>query len=624
MWIVVLTFVLLTGSVGLVTWFFVRNDKNETADKFFMAGRDLPWAVVSGSLLLTNLSAVHLVSMNGTAYSEGIVVAGWETLAACACALMAVYFLPRYLRLKVATSPEFLEKRFDSVTRTIVCCFFLLDYTVEELPGAMYSGAIAFNQIFRIQESLGWEGDAGKFWTLTIIVWMTGIIGGVYSIVGGLRAVAISDTMNGVGMFLAGISVPILGLRYIGNGDVVEGMSILYSKNREKFDMAGGPETSIPWQTNFTGMIVVQIYYWCMSQAMIQRVLAARNVRHAQKGVVVTGLFKVLVPLIVVLPGIIAYHILTEDGVQLYKPEVCKKSGITPCPIADEAYPRMLEKLVPHWALGIYAAVLAGAVLSTFNSNLNSVATMMTFDVYKVWINPVASEERTVKIGRNVSIFVGVMSMLIAPFFMFTPSAYVFLNSINGLWNCQVFCLISIGMLDITIFGIRINGDHIRPRAAWYCCFICPALFAILRWGLPAINPALEIHFLHVTGIVTALGIAYMFLHGWIWPMDSGEIYVMQKRILKPTDRDDEGFELDPLTPFNAEDILIRASQHKPSMRNSSLQPTVIDEYLYAKASASGKETAGGMYQKPWSLVHVGSGFITIFALSLYALFHAV
>jgi len=149
-------------------------------------------------------------------------------------------------------------------------------------------------------------------------------------------------------------------------------------------------------------------------------------------------------------------------------------------------------------------------------------------------------------------------------------------------------------------------------------------LFGTLRWGLPAINPALEIHFLHVTGITTAGGIAYMFLHGWIWPMDSGEIHVMQKRIVKPTDWGDKGYELDPLKPFNPEDSLIRASQNKRSRRNSPGHPTIIDEYKYAKAATSNQETADGMYQKPWSLVYVGSGFITIFALSLYAIFHSI
>jgi solute:Na+ symporter, SSS family len=598
MFFVVFSFLAFTGLVYFFTWWYVRGDKATDAENYFMAGRNLPWQLVSGSLLLTNLSAIHLVSMNGTSYKEGIVVAGWETLAALACALMACYFAPIYLGLKITTSPEYLEKRFDGIVRLFATMFFMIDYTVQDLPGAMYSGAVAFNQIFKVQESLGWEGTWGKFGVLSILVWVTGIMGGVIAIVGGLKAVAISDTLNGVGMFFAGLAVPVIGLSYIGDGNVAQGAKTLYETNCDKFNMAGGEGTSIPFEANFTGMCVSQIYYWCFSQAMIQRVFAARNLSHAQSGVIVTGLAKVLVPLIVVLPGIIAYHVLAEER-------------LAEDFHADEAYPRLLAKIIPNWAMGIYAAVLAGAVLSTFNSNLNSIATMITYDIYKKWFDRDASEEKMIRVGTFAQIVLGVVAMLIAPFYVFAPAAYKFMQSISPFWTCGGFAIFMVGMIEFSFkvhipipssgfrsrylsFDINVNGHSVSPLAAKICYLVCPIFYFILFTRT-------EIHFLHSQGIVALFGIIFLHLHGYLYPLSDGEVHVMLKRLKKRA-------------PARGNIELISA-QNTGLPNGTSPEDSVKEVDKGDEAEAS--------YRRPWPFVYAGAAAISVFALSLYFVFHA-
>ena len=510
-----------------------------------------------------------------------MVVAGWEVLSAIACALTAVHFLPKYWAADVATTPEYLKKRFDRWTHTIVCGCFLVGGVLQEMPAAVYTGAVAFDQIFGLQKQIGWQGQWGKFAVLSVTIWFTGLLGALYAVVGGLKAVAISDTINGVGMFVGGLSVPMLGLSYIGKGSVFEGASILYSSNKDKFNMVGGATSTIPYPSIFFGMPVIQMYYWCMQQVIIQRTLAAKNLHHGQKGTVVAGFLKVLVPWIIVLPGIIAFHILREDGVEL--------KGNT-----DEAYPRLMKKVLPEWSMGIFAAVIIGAVLSTFNSNLNTIAQMLTLDIYKVWINPTASEEKLFKVARNVGIFTGGFALTVAPFFMFTPAAYAFLVSVNGLWNAPVFVLYVCGTMDFTLLGTRYSFNHLRPRAAHVCSAVTAVTFIFFRWVLPACIKKAEIHSLYATGIAASSGILTMIVHGHFWPLEEFEIQKMLRRVQK--------------------------SSSRPLDNNEYVE--MIDVGSPGDLKGIDFNDGAKNYDKPWKMVKVGALFITLFAIVQYIIFH--
>ena len=447
------------------------------------------------------------------------------------------------------------------------------------MPAAVYTGAVAFDQIFGLQELIGWEGTWGKFAVLSATIWFTGLVGAVYAVVGGLKAVAISDTINGIGMFIGGLSVPVLGLSYIGNGSVFEGASILYSSNTDKFNMVGGDDSTIPYPSIFLGMPVIQMFYWCMFQVIMQRMLAAKSLRHAQKGVVIAGFLKVLVPWIIVFPGIIAFHILGEEGVIL-------KDN------TDEAYPRLMKKVLPEWSMGIYAAVIIGAVLSTFNSNLNTIAQMVTLDIYKVWINRTASEEKLFKVARNVGITVGILALTVAPFCMFTKAAYSFLMSITGLWNAPVVAVYLCGTTDFTLCGKRFSFNHCRPRAAHICSAVSAVVFLLFRFILPAISPEATLHSLYVTGLATASGIFSMIVHGQFWPLEESQVQAMLDRV-----------QMSRIVDGSKEILYMEMKEVGPPEDRGSNDD---DED----------------YDAPWKWVKQGSLFITFFAILQYVIFH--
>lgn len=306
----------------------------------------------------------------------------WETLAALAIVVTALFLLPRYLKGGLTTVPQFLEKRFDRTTKSIVSALFLSGYMIIFLPIVLYSGSLAISTMFNIPELLG-VSDTAALW---ICVWGIGIVGSIYAIFGGLKAVAVSDTINAIGLLIGGLMIPVFGLMAIGGGDMFAGLDTLTAANPEKFNSIGGPDASVPFSTIFTGMMLVQLFYWGTNQAIIQRALAAKNLKEGQKGLMLAAFIKILGPIIVVLPGIIAWHLFQGN---LDNP--------------DQAYPALVNEVLPPVLVGFFAAVLFGAILSSFNSALNSSVTLFGIDIYKHHFNPGASESEVVKKKENAS-----------------------------------------------------------------------------------------------------------------------------------------------------------------------------------------------------------------------------
>lgn len=342
----ILSFFGFTFLVAVISYWRTKRTNESTSDGYFLGGRSLTAATVAGSLLLTNLSTEQIVGLNGTAFKEGILVMAWETIAAITMVITAVFLLPRYLKGGLTTIPQFLERRYDKTTKTIASSLFLSGYMIVLLPIVLYSGALAINTMFDIPELLG----VSKVIALWITVFSIGTIGSIYAIFGGLKAVAISDTINAIGLLLGGVLIPYFGLRIIGSGDIFGGLVTLVQNQPDKFRSMGGPETSVPFGTIFTGMLLVNLFYWGTNQAIIQRALGAKNLEEGQKGLLLASFIKILGPIIVVLPGIIAFHMFgdTLDN-------------------ADEAYPTLVTKVLPAYLVGFFAAVLFGAILSSFN-----------------------------------------------------------------------------------------------------------------------------------------------------------------------------------------------------------------------------------------------------------------
>ena len=342
--------------MGLVAWISYRKTKGDvdTRDGYFLAGRGLSAVFIAGSLLLTNLSAEQLIGLNGSAYGYNLSSMAWEVTAAFATICMAFIFLPRYLAGAFSTLPEFLNDRFDGDVRRLTVILFMLGYGLVTIPSVLYAGSIAVLQLFDVPALFDISYSTALAGTIVAI----GSIGALYAVFGGLKAVAVSDTLNGVGLLIIGIAVPVLGLSLLGEGSVGQGLHIITNTNTEKLNAIGSPSDPTPFATLFTGMIFANLFYWCTNQYVIQRTLGAKNLAEGQKGVLFSGFFKVLVPFMMMLPGVIAFHLYGAVG---------SESGLGSI---DLAYPQLIRDVLPVYAMGFFLAVLLGAVFSSFNSLL--------------------------------------------------------------------------------------------------------------------------------------------------------------------------------------------------------------------------------------------------------------
>ncbi|MBU3026883.1 solute:sodium symporter family transporter [Zobellia galactanivorans] len=481
-----LTFLLFTGFVAFYATYKLRRDKLNTKDGYFLGGRSLTGVVIAGSLLLTNISTEHLVGMNGSAYRNGAIIVAWEVTSALALVIAALYFAPRYLKMGLTTIPEFLEKRFDGLTRTLVALLLIISFVATLLPIVLYTGALNIEAIFDISELLNVTTSEG-IWITIIIV---GSIGAVYAIFGGLKMVAYTDTINGFGLLVAGLLVPTLALLAIGDGNILEGMSTVFRHSPEKFNVIshesgvgeGARSAILPFEVLFTGLMVNQIYFWTMHQSIIQRVLGAVNLKEAQKGLLFTGLLKILVPLVIVLPGLIGFYYFGES---LYDNP-------------DNVYPLLVKKVLPLWLTGFFVAVMMGAILSTFNSALNSAATVFSLDIFKKYIQKDANEKKLVVIGKSTSAILAILAIGIAPFVANAPDGlYQLLQQLNGIFFIPIASVIIAGFLfpRVTAAGAKAGLGF-------------GLLFYVFMYYVLEVN----LHFIHIWGIEFVLNIAIMHI----------------------------------------------------------------------------------------------------------------
>ena len=518
-----LTFITFTALVAVISYFKTRKTEEASSDGYFLGGRSLTAGVIAGSLLLTNLSTEQIVGLNGSAYQNGLSVMVWETLAALAMVVTAMFLLPKYLKGGLTTVPGFLAKRFDVTTKTLTSVLFLTGYVVVLLPVILYSGSLAISGMFDIPELLG-VTHTQSIW---ICVWGIGIIGSVYAVFGGLKAVAVSDSINAIGLLIGGILIPIFGLILIGDGSILEGLSTLTTENPDKFKSMGGPTDPVPFYTIFTGMMLVQLFYWGTNQQIIQRALGAKDLKEGQKGLLLASFIKILGPIIVVLPGIIAYH-LFQGNLQS----------------ADSAYPMLVKEVLPESLVGFFAAVLFGAILSSFNSVLNSAVTLFGIDVYKQHINKDAEEKTVVKYGKAFGVILAIVSMFIAPLIANAGSLFAYLQEINGIYSIPILTIIVVGYLTKRVPAIAakvglLSGCllYIHSQFILQPYFIDKALANAAAVGitdqtaLALIKAQAYPHFLDVMAILFVLNIIIMLVIGKLKPMKEPFVQEYTKQV---------------------------------------------------------------------------------------------
>lgn len=489
--------VFFMGLVAFISWRKTRGEVS-TQDGYFLAGRGLSAVFIAGSLLLTNLSAEQLIGLNGSAYGFNLSSMAWEVTAAFATVCMAFIFLPRYLAGAFTTLPQFLCDRFDDSVRRMTVILFMVGYGLVTIPGVLYSGSIAVLQLFDVPTLLNVSYSAG----LLITIISVGCIGAMYAVFGGLKAVAVSDTINGIGLLIVGVSVPLLGLSALGEGNIGEGLRIITTTDTEKLNAIGGPEDPTPFATLFTGMVFANLFYWCTNQYVIQRTLAAHNLKEGQKGVLFSGFFKVLVPFFMMIPGVIAYHLYGEGLESI-----------------DLAYPTLIRDVLPVWATGFFLAVLLGAVFSSFNSLLNSAATLFCLDVWGPLSKKTISDEMMVKVARRASVVIALFSFMVAPLLQYAPEGlWQIIRIFTGFYNIPVIAIVLVGL-----FTTRVPS--LGPKLVVGFHIIAYGLFQFV------LDEVVNIHFLHLYAILFFIEIAMMLIIGHFWPRTDSWIIHQHKMV---------------------------------------------------------------------------------------------
>ncbi len=484
--------------VGVISYLKTRGSVDDK-DGYFLAGRGLTGTFIAGSMLLTNLSAEQLIGLNGSAYGFNMSAMAWEVTAGVATIVMALVFLPRYLSGAFTTLPGFLKDRFDDDVRRMTVVLFMFGYGLVTIPSVLYAGSIAVLKLFDIPNLFNLKDEIA----LTATVFVVGSVGAIYAVFGGLKAVVVSDTINGIGLLIIGILVSTLGLILLGDGSFLAGLEIIATQETQKLNAIGGAEDPVPFGTIFTGMILANLFYWGTNQYVIQRTLGAANLKEGQKGVLLSGYFKLLVPFMMMIPGVIAYHLYGAAGGQL--------------PTIDLAYPQLVNDVLPWFLSGFFLAVLLGAVFSSFNSLLNSAATLFVLDVYQPLKKRAVEDKELIKVAKIASVVIALLSFVVAPLLQFAP---------DGLWNViRVFT----GFYNIPVISIVLVGlftTRVPAKGAKVAIVFHLIAYTLLKFILDV-----ELNFIHIYAVLFVCEVSIMLLFGVIEPRKSGAYFKVQPKV---------------------------------------------------------------------------------------------
>lgn len=442
--------------VGIGLW-VSREKKGVKKDSkdYFLASKALPWWAVGASLIASNISAEQFIGMSGSGFAIGMGIASYEFMAAVTLIIVAMFFLPIYLNRGIYTMPQFLEQRFDKRVKSVMAIFWLLVFVFVNLTSILYLGALAINTMMGID----------LMWGIIFLA----LFAAAYSIYGGLKAVAWTDVIQVIFLIGGGLVTTYVAFRLLGDGSVMDGVRELATKAPEKFDMIldkNHPSYSeLPGLSVLIGGLwVANLYYWGCNQYIIQRALASKSVDEAQKGLIFAGFLKILLPLIIVIPGIICFVMVQDNMI----PALGK---------ADEAYPTLLN-MIPTGIKGLAFAALVAAIISSLASMMNSISSIFTMDIYKSYINKNASEDNMVRTGRITSVVALVIACIIAPILSNLDQAFQFIQEFTG--------FVSPGALAIFLAGFFYKRATANGAlAAALGTFVFSILFKVLLPGVP-------------------------------------------------------------------------------------------------------------------------------------------
>jgi SSS family solute:Na+ symporter len=448
-WVIFVAYCALILTIGL----WVSRDKKghqKNAEDYFLAGKSLPWWAIGASLIAANISAEQFIGMSGSGFAIGLAIASYEWMAAITLLVVGKFFLPIFIRKGIYTIPEFVEKRFSTNLKTILAVFWIALFVFVNLTSVLYLGARALDTIIG-------TGD-GSLMMISIIG--LGFFAAAYSIYGGLAAVAWTDVVQVVLLIAGGLVTTFVAIQHVTpEGGILNGFQHLYNVVPQKFSMILEqgeiitPSGRDAWwdlpglSVLIGGMWVANLYYWGFNQYIIQRTLAAKSLEESQKGIVFAAFLKLLIPLIVVIPGIIAFAMNADASGQLtatsIDPSFVNRNGSI---ANDNAAPWLMKNFVPIGLKGLVLAALAAAIVSSLASMLNSTATIFTMDIYRPYINRNASDKQTVSVGRTTGLVALTIAILIAPTLGNLGQAFQFIQEYTG--------VVSPGILAVFLAGL--------------------------------------------------------------------------------------------------------------------------------------------------------------------------
>ena len=427
-----------------------KDGKANSAEDYFLAGKSLPWWAIGASLIAANISAEQFVAMNGSGFAAGLAIASYEWMAAITLLVVGKYFLPIFIEKGLYTIPEFIEKRFSTNLKTILAIFWISLFVFVNLTTVLFLGAKALDIVIG-------TGDGSLLFGSIIGL---GLFAAAYSLWGGLAAVAWTDVIQVILLIFGGLMMTYFALTNVTeSGSFIDGLSYVYNTVPERFTMivskgeiinTNGDDTwnNLPGIAVLVGgMWVANLYYWGFNQYIIQRTLAAKNLKEGQKGIAFAAFLKLLMPLIVVVPGIVAY-VMNLDPSGAFNPETIDQTFIGENGLIenDNAAPWLIKNFIPSGFLGLILAALAAAIVSSLASMLNSTSTIFTMDIYKSLINKEATDKQTVKVGRLSGLAALIIAMIIAPKLGNLGEVFQFIQEYTG--------VVSPGILAVFLMGL--------------------------------------------------------------------------------------------------------------------------------------------------------------------------
>jgi SSS family solute:Na+ symporter len=480
--------------------FVSREKKGHVKDSkdYFLASKALPWWAVGASLIASNISAEQFIGMSGSGFAMGLAISTYEWMAAATLLVVAIFFLPVYIKKGIYTMPGFLLDRYDSRVRTTMAIFWLLLYVFVNLTSVLYLGALSLNTILDIPMTTAIIGLA--------------LFAMVYSIYGGLKAVAWTDVVQVVFLIAGGLATTYIALQIVGQGDAWEGLGLLRKEVPGHFSMIfskgemmisdgkGGVRDAyldLPGISVLVGgMWITNLSYWGFNQYITQRALAAKDLNQAQLGVIFAGFLKLLMPLIVVIPGIAAW-VIVKNGIDVNF-IASMNDPVTGLIKSDRAYPTLLQ-ILPTGLKGLAFAALTAAIVSSLASMANSTSTIFTMDIYREFINKNASETKQVAVGRITALVAFVVAAVVAPALGNLDQAFQFIQEYTG--------FVSPGVFAIFFFGVF--WKKTTSNAALTAAILTIPLSTVLKFGLPNLPfiDRMGVVFLIISALIIAISL---------------------------------------------------------------------------------------------------------------------